>query len=148
MSDTGDTGDTGDSAAEHGLQTTARDPDELRLELEGWLAGTGLASRILSLEIPSRSGISSLSVMIEVEPTAAGRSAGLPDRLVARLAPDASGVPVFPTYDLEEQFLVLDHIARNSRVPSTACTGWSSTLNPSAFPSSSWIGSRARSLPT
>ncbi|HKH87580.1 MAG TPA: phosphotransferase family protein, partial [Acidimicrobiales bacterium] len=107
----------GDTAAEHGLQTSNRDPEELRASLQDWFSATGLASRIVTLDIPGRSGISSLSVLLEVEPTPAGAAAGLPPRLVARLAPDSSAVPVFPSYDLEKQFLVLDHVSRHSDVP-------------------------------
>ncbi|HXY43470.1 MAG TPA: phosphotransferase family protein [Acidimicrobiales bacterium] len=95
-----------------GLQSSSRDRDELRLALEAWLSASGLGTRVVSLDIPEHTGVSSLSVLLEVE---GGRAA--PDRLVARLAPDAEGVPVFPTYDLEKQFLVLDHLARHSAVP-------------------------------
>ena len=39
------------------------------------------------------------------------------DRLVARLAPMASAVPVFPAYDLERQCRVLQAVADSSSVP-------------------------------
>jgi aminoglycoside phosphotransferase (APT) family kinase protein len=97
-------GDTNDAL---GLQTSTRDREELRSSMEAWLSGAGLGSRVTSLEIPEHTGVSSLSVMLEVE----GEGLTAPDRLVARLAPDASAVPVFPTYDLEKQFLLLEHLA-------------------------------------
>jgi aminoglycoside phosphotransferase (APT) family kinase protein len=105
--------ETADTQEGLGLRTSTRDPEELRSSLEAWLATTGLGTRVISLEIPEHTGVSSLSVMLEVE--CEGRPE--PDRLVARLAPDASSVPVFPTYDLEKQFLVLDYLAHHSDLP-------------------------------
>jgi aminoglycoside phosphotransferase (APT) family kinase protein len=96
-----------------GLHTSTRDPEELRASIEAWLCTTDLGSRVTTLEIPEHTGLSSLSGMLEVD----GDGLAAPARLVARLAPDASSVPVFPTYDLEKQFLVLDHLARHSEVP-------------------------------
>lgn len=81
--------------------------------MEAWLSTTDLGTRVTSLEIPEHTGMSSLSVMLEV----VGPGLIAPARLVARLAPDASSVPVFATYDLEKQFLVLDHLARHSDIP-------------------------------
>jgi aminoglycoside phosphotransferase (APT) family kinase protein len=95
-----------------GLNTSTRDPAELRASMEAWLSTTNLGSRVTSLDIPEHTGMSSLSVMLEVD----GDELAAPERLVARLAPDASSVPVFPTYDLEKQFLVLDHLAHHSDV--------------------------------
>jgi aminoglycoside phosphotransferase (APT) family kinase protein len=95
-----------------GLHTSTRDPEELRTSIEAWLGTTDLGTRVTTLEIPEHTGMSSLSVMLEVQ----GAQSAAPERLVARLAPDASSVPVFPTYDLEKQFLVLDHLARHSEV--------------------------------
>jgi len=102
-----------DTSGALGLRSSTRDRDELRTALQAWLSAAGLGTRVTSLEIPEHTGVSSLSVMLEVERT--GQAA--PDRLVARLAPDASALPVFPTYDLEKQFLVLDHLGRQGGLP-------------------------------
>ena len=107
----GETAAGADTREGLGLNTSTRDPEELRASMEAWLVGTDLGSRVTSLEIPEHTGMSSLSVMLEVEGGGAA-----PERLVARLAPDASSVPVFPTYDLEKQFLVLDHLSHHSDV--------------------------------
>ncbi|HEV8063457.1 MAG TPA: phosphotransferase family protein, partial [Acidimicrobiales bacterium] len=40
-----------------------------------------------------------------------------PRRLVARIAPDESAVPVFPDYDLEKQYLVLQHLGQHTSIP-------------------------------
>jgi aminoglycoside phosphotransferase (APT) family kinase protein len=90
-----------------GLQSSTRDRDELRAAIEAWLSTAGFGSRVISMAVPEHTGVSSLSVMLEVE-----RAPGEPpQRLVARLAPDASALPVFPTYDLEKQYVVLQHLA-------------------------------------
>ncbi|MFZ0173860.1 MAG: phosphotransferase family protein [Acidimicrobiales bacterium] len=103
---------TGDTSDALGLQSSTRDRDELRDALESWLSASGLGTRVLSLEVPEHTGVSSLSVLLEVEGTGAA-----PARLVARLAPDDQAVPVFPNYDLEKQFLVLEHLGRQGGVP-------------------------------
>ena len=77
------------------------------------MSETGLGSRIVSLTIPEHTGVSSLSVILEVE-QAGGEPAA---QLVARLAPDTSALPVFPTYDLAKQYLVLEHLAGRPGVP-------------------------------
>lgn len=96
-----------------GLQSSTRDREELRSALEAWLSAAGLGRRVASLEVPEHTGVSSLSVMLDVE----DEDGGWRRRLVARLAPDASAVPVFPSYDLEKQFLVLEHLAGYPDVP-------------------------------
>jgi aminoglycoside phosphotransferase (APT) family kinase protein len=94
------------------MAKTKGDPEELRASIAAWLSATGLGSRVTSIEIPEHSGMSSLSVMLEVDTD--GLAA--PERLVARLAPDSSSIPVFPAYDLEKQFLVLEYLASHSDV--------------------------------
>src|SRR5580658_3995012 len=59
--------ETADTQEGLGLRTSTRDPEELRSSLEAWLATTGLGTRVISLEIPEHTGVSSLSVMLEVE---------------------------------------------------------------------------------
>ena len=104
------------SREELGLRSSTRDTEELRSALERWLDAPGRrpGTRISSLEIPERSGISSLTLLVDV--VSAGDPGGTPERLVARLAPDSTAVPVFPTYDLEKQALLLTHLAGHSAV--------------------------------
>jgi aminoglycoside phosphotransferase (APT) family kinase protein len=103
----------GETRQSHGLQSSTRDPEELGASLQAWLRLEAPKAEVTSLEIPEHTGMSSLSVMVEV----AGASGTGPQRLVARLAPDESAVPVFPDYDLEKQYLVLEHLGRHSSVP-------------------------------
>lgn len=102
-----------DGRAAHGLQSSTRDPEELRSSIEAWLRQDDPKANVTSLQLPDRTGISSLTVLLEVS-----HGPDLPpERLVARVAPDSSAVPVFPTYDLEKQYLVLQHLGRHSSVP-------------------------------
>jgi len=104
-----------DSRNAHGLQTSTRDPDELRSSLEAWFRSAHSDARVTAFEMPEHTGMSSLTVLMEVE---GRRPAGAaPERLVARIAPDSTAVPVFPTYDLEKQFLILEHLSQSGAVP-------------------------------
>ncbi len=98
--------------AVRGLQSSTRDPDELRSSIEAWLRRDDPDACVTSLEMPEKTGISSLTVMLDV-----AHGTGSTERLVARVVPDSSAVPVFPNYDLEKQYLVLEHLGRNSPVP-------------------------------
>lgn len=46
------------------------------------------------------------------------------DQLVARLAPDPDAAPLFPVYDLERQYRVMESVARNSTVPVPPLRGY------------------------
>src|SRR5690348_10764742 len=60
-------------------------------------------------------GLSSTSVLFEASWVSKGaRHAGA---YVARLAPEASALPVFPTYDLNAQYEVIGQVAQRSQVP-------------------------------
>jgi aminoglycoside phosphotransferase (APT) family kinase protein len=99
-------------------QTSTRDPATMRAQLETWLAlqlPAGASPRISSFEIPASNGLSSETVLFdadwgtETEPNHR--------RLVARLAPPPSAVPVFPVYDLDRQALVMRLVATHTSVP-------------------------------
>jgi aminoglycoside phosphotransferase (APT) family kinase protein len=99
-------------------QTSTRDHDALRAGLEAWLARqypAGASPRITSFEVPASNGLSSETVLLDVEPGLEPRSSS--ERLVARLAPPASAMPVFPVYDLERQAQVMRLVAANTTVP-------------------------------
>ena len=61
-------------------------------------------------------GLSSTSVLFEAswQGTGGARQAGA---YVARLAPEDSALPVFPTYDLNTQYEVIAQVAQRSQVP-------------------------------
>ena len=87
------------------MARSSRDHGELRSRLEAWL-GTRLAgARVTALEGTATNGMSSETLLFDAEWTEGG--AERHQRLVARLAPDAADVPVFPRYDLDRQFAVI-----------------------------------------
>jgi len=99
-------------------RTSTRDPEDLRRRLEHWIARqlpADASPRIAGLDAPSSSGMSSETLLFELE----RRDAAGPRReaLVARLAPPADAMPVFPRYDLELQSQLMRGVAQHSRVP-------------------------------
>ena len=100
------------------VERSTLDREEARTRLRGWLAGRlppGSEPEISELSSPSGTGMSSETLLFDAEFREAGESRRLP--LVARLAPHAADIPVFPHYDLAAQFRLLDLVARHSTVP-------------------------------
>jgi aminoglycoside phosphotransferase (APT) family kinase protein len=100
------------------MHRSSRDPARLRVGLAAWLARTlpgGASPAVLSLEGTSANGMSSETLLFDAEWHEGGATRA--GRLVARLAPDAEDVPVFPRYDLEKQFDVLRLVGELTRVP-------------------------------
>ena len=101
------------------MQRSTRDRERLRADLERWLATrlpAGAAPRVESLEGTSSNGMSSETLLFDAA-WAAGGAARRRERLVARLAPDAGDVPVFPSYDLGRQFDVIRLVGELTDVP-------------------------------
>ena len=98
--------------------TSTRDPEELRTRLEEWLGArldAGAQPRVAGVRVPEKNGMSSETLLFDATwKTDDGERAEL---LVARVAPDLSSVPVFPTYDLEGQFATMRAVAEHSTVP-------------------------------
>jgi aminoglycoside phosphotransferase (APT) family kinase protein len=83
--------------------------------LESWLAGRdGTAGRptVTGVRMPDTGGLSSTSVLFEAD-----WGAGRHGAYVARMAPEASAVPVFPSYDLPGQFEVISQVAARCDIP-------------------------------
>lgn len=97
-------------------QTSIRDPRRLQADLTAWFRaqpGQSAAVEVTDLQMPATAGMSSETLLLEV----AGLAAGVPGRLVARLAPDPQALPVFPTYDLARQARVMALVAERTGVP-------------------------------
>ena len=98
-------------------QTSTRDREDLRAALEEWLAArTGAAdARISELEVPQSNGMSSETLLFDADWTADG---GLRrHRCVARLAPAADAMPIFPEYRMRDQFTVMSLVGERTSVP-------------------------------
>lgn len=103
---------------ETNITTTETDLDELRERLAGWLGDrlhADAAPRVRNVSRPGHSGMSSVSVLFDLDWTADGEDHTA--ELVARLAPEATAFPVFPGYDLQHQFDVMNAVREHTRVP-------------------------------
>jgi aminoglycoside phosphotransferase (APT) family kinase protein len=97
------------------MRTSTRDLDELRERVTGWLreraGGVGDAVTVSELSRPSANGMSSETLFFTA--SWGGRST----RCVARLAPAAEAMPVFPSYDLRAQFEIMRLAREKARIP-------------------------------
>jgi aminoglycoside phosphotransferase (APT) family kinase protein len=104
------------------MQRSSRDSGDLQQRLQRWLAGIlaptlveGSSPTVTDLSGTDANGMSSDTVLFAASwATADGPRA---ERLVARVAPDAADVPVFPVYDLPAQFDVIRAVAELTDVP-------------------------------
>ncbi|MGZ4736803.1 MAG: phosphotransferase family protein [Acidimicrobiia bacterium] len=99
------------------LTISTRGVEELRVQLEQWLAGrTGDAeASITNLDRPSANGMSSETVLFDARwKDADGEQTG---SFVARLHPAADAYPIFREYDLTRQARVIRLVGENTSVP-------------------------------
>jgi aminoglycoside phosphotransferase (APT) family kinase protein len=90
------------------MQRSSRDPEDTRQRLEHWLGttlGPGSDPKVATLSGTDANGMSSDTMLFEATWHAADGAHD--ERMVARVAPDAHDVPVFPTYDMQGQFDVI-----------------------------------------
>ncbi|GAA4487272.1 phosphotransferase family protein [Rhodococcus olei] len=95
-----------------------KDPEHLRGRLQEWLRSileAGADPEVNSVEVPAANGMSNETVLFSASWTEAGQRTE--HRLVARIAPAESAVPLFPTYDLDRQYQVMRAVAEHSPVP-------------------------------
>jgi len=94
-------------------QTSTRDYDQLRKQLEAWLQERVPGAIVSELIVPESNGMSSETVLFDL----AVPGEDQPRALVARIAPDPAADPVFMTYDMERQFLTMQMVAEHTEVP-------------------------------
>lgn len=99
------------------VTTTSTDVAALRGSLERWVRDRigSPTAHVSALQMPSASGMSSISVLFTVDWDEHGTRHHAD--LVARLAPESTALPVFPEYDLEQQAAVMRAVAAHSAVP-------------------------------
>ncbi|MDV6270948.1 phosphotransferase family protein [Rhodococcus globerulus] len=94
------------------------DPEAMRSSLECWLATVLEPDSdpvVTAVEIPAANGMSNETVLFAATWTEDGHRSE--HRLVARIAPRFSAVPIFPSYDLDQQFQVMRAVATHTSVP-------------------------------
>lgn len=97
---------------------STRDMDKLEVDLGRWLAEklpAGADPEILRIDSPPNTGMSSETLLFDVEATIDGERSVR--RHVARLEPQASDHPVFNDYDLALQYRCLRLVAEHTDVP-------------------------------
>ncbi len=102
----------------HHITTTERAADSLAVALRSWFAGrvgvTGPVELTVT-ERPDIGGFSSASVLFDADWTESGaRRSG---EFVARTAPEATAMAVFPRYDMAGQYEILRAVSELSDVP-------------------------------
>jgi aminoglycoside phosphotransferase (APT) family kinase protein len=100
------------------MRRSSRDPEEMRRRLERWLSGRlspDASPTVPEIGATTANGMSSDTVLFRAEWNEEGTARNEP--LVARVAPDAHDVPVFPTYDLARQFDVIRKVGELTDVP-------------------------------
>lgn len=107
----------GASAEPTEVHRSSRDPEQVRLGLERWLAGRlpGARPEVFDLEATSANGMSSETMLFRAAWDEAGNTRT--EDLVARVAPGEEDIPVFPVYDLGRQFELLSKVAELTSVP-------------------------------
>lgn len=98
------------------LTRTTRDHSELRASLEGWLQTKLPGAAVGDLTVPGN-GMSSETVLFDVTAPSGDNGESETLELVARLEPDDSAVPVFPSYDLQAQFDVIRLVSSHTAAP-------------------------------
>jgi len=97
---------------------SSRDPAQMRGRLEDWLR-TQLPGdadpKVLSIEGTSANGMSSETLLLAAEWADGDSRTEHP--MVARVAPAGVDVPVFPSYDLDDQFEVIRQVGELTSVP-------------------------------
>lgn len=104
--------------ASYDVVRSSRDPASLRQSLERWLTarlGQAAQPAVTGLSGTSANGMSSDTTLFTASWSEAGRRRER--KLVARLAPAAEDVPVFPSYDLQLQWDVITLVRDETDVP-------------------------------
>jgi aminoglycoside phosphotransferase (APT) family kinase protein len=98
------------------MRTSTRDLAELRPQIRAWLGRTlGAEVQVSELARPAANGLSSETLLFDA--SWKDDEGGHDVRCVARLAPMAEAVPVFPAYDLGAQFEVMRLARERAGVP-------------------------------
>jgi len=100
------------------MTVSERDVGTLGAALQVWLAQRPAGPeqpKVAGVRVPDTGGLSSTSVLFEASWISDG--AEQHGAYVARMAPEASAVPVFPSYDLTAQFDVIEAVAACCNIP-------------------------------
>lgn len=94
------------------------DPTELATRLQAWLRTklpSGADPEVTDVQVPAANGMSNETILFDALWHEDGERRH--HHLVARIAPAPSGVPIFPSYDLDLQYQVIKTVGAHSAVP-------------------------------
>jgi aminoglycoside phosphotransferase (APT) family kinase protein len=97
------------------MQRSSRGAEEVRVSIESWLATKVDEPKVSDVAGTSETGMSSDTILFDASWNEAGSRRT--ERLVARIAPSAGDVPVFPSYDLERQARLITLVGELTDVP-------------------------------
>jgi aminoglycoside phosphotransferase (APT) family kinase protein len=99
------------------MTVSERSIPALTAGLQRWLAaGAALpGATVTDVRAPDSNGLSSTSVLFDV--SWSGTDGARQGSYVARMAPEADAVPVFPRYDLGTQFELISRVAARCEIP-------------------------------
>jgi aminoglycoside phosphotransferase (APT) family kinase protein len=100
------------------MTVSERNIPALTAALQQWLSALpALPGKptVSGVRAPDSNGLSSTSVLFDV--TWAGQGGGSSGSYVARMAPEADAVPVFPSYDLTTQYELISRLAARCAIP-------------------------------
>jgi len=99
------------------MTVSERSIPALTAGLQQWLAaGAALpGATVTNVRAPDSNGLSSTSVLFDV--SWSGADSASHGSYVARMAPEADAVPVFPRYDLGTQFELISRVAARCEIP-------------------------------
>jgi aminoglycoside phosphotransferase (APT) family kinase protein len=98
--------------------TSTRDYDDLRSRLVQWVEHrlpAGALPQVSDIKTPTSTGMSSETLLFDLQWRDGDQSVQQP--CAARLRPDMSSVPVFPSYDLEMQYRVMGLVRERTTLP-------------------------------
>jgi aminoglycoside phosphotransferase (APT) family kinase protein len=100
------------------MTTTGADVGDLRVRLQDWFSTVHRRPvQISEISRPPEGGMSSISLLFDATWHDGDDGGTRTAQLVARMAPEAGAVPVFPHYDLRRQYDVISAVAAASDVP-------------------------------
>ena len=121
------------SAEKSAVTVSTRDAQQTGKGLAAWLTGVlpdGADPEVLDISAPDSNGMSSETLLFDAVWTVDGER--VHHELVARVAPDANDVPVFPSYDFETQFRVMQVVGEQAASVPVPGVRWLE-LDPSAI---------------
>lgn len=107
-----------DSSEQARPRASQADPERLREDFERWLRHRHAGAEVVEAVAPSSNGMSSETIV------AVANWDGRPRRIVVRIAPQPDTSPLFPRYDMGEQYQILQQLGAQLDPPAVPRVLW------------------------